>query len=455
MAARKPSVSFAGCAYTTRACERQVTMPKLPSFETVKDAQQGFSIELSVAWHAAAQAGDILLDARKPTGAGAGAGQGPGVAVVVPEDGGLALILAGPTPNTTFSHPVPLSQQTIKLDPGCAALLADEFPHHVHIIADAGPLIAMFLVDGQFCDGGGVVSAGWSWLQPFKHVNGAAHLSVAPSYGGELQHGALFTRSLRVSEAVASYRALRGRNRTLAKVVDGEEAGQERGQQALKSDDDLSARVCDIRKHGAVGDGKHLDTHAIEAALSSCSGGGTILVPALLDNPCALGNLSSCYLTTPINLTSHQTLHVEHGAGLIGSVALDKTGSCSRQDGQEHCSWPLVGYPVQPSLRSYDDDRYCAVVSSCKCSHTPCASKPQRIVCTDNQTDVHISGEGVIDGQGWALWPDHVQSNMTAQRPHLVELYACSGCSVQDVALRNSAFWTLHLIYSDQITVRG
>jgi len=44
---------------------------------------------------------------------------------------------------------------------------------------------------------------------------------------------------------------------------------------------------------------------------------------------------------------------------------------------------------------------------------------------------------------------------MTAQRPHLVELYACSGCSVQDVALRNSAFWTLHLIYSDQITVRG
>ena len=76
-------------------------------------------------------------------------------------------------------------------------------------------------------------------------------------------------------------------------------------------------------------------------------------------------------------------------------------------------------------------------------------------MCTDNQTDVHISGEGLLDGQGWALWPDHVQSNMTAQRPHLVELYACSGCSVQDVALRNSAFWTLHLIYSDQITVRG
>jgi polygalacturonase len=26
---------------------------------------------------------------------------------------------------------------------------------------------------------------------------------------------------------------------------------------------------------------------------------------------------------------------------------------------------------------------------------------------------------------------------------------------VEGVALRNSAFWTLHLVYSDQITVRG
>lgn len=77
----------------------------------------------------------------------------------------------------------------------------------------SGPLIVMFVVDGQFCDGGGIASEGWSWIHPFKDLNGAKKAQIAPSYGGELKEGRLYDRSLRVSEAVASYRAALG-NRT-------------------------------------------------------------------------------------------------------------------------------------------------------------------------------------------------------------------------------------------------
>lgn len=81
--------------------------------------------------------------------------------------------------------------------------------HHVVIIADAGPLIVMFLVDGVFCDGGGIVSAGWSWIPPFKKLGRAEHARIAPQYGGQLREGKLYDRSLRVSEGVSSYRAQR------------------------------------------------------------------------------------------------------------------------------------------------------------------------------------------------------------------------------------------------------
>ena len=75
------------------------------------------------------------------------------------------------------------------------------------IIADAGPLVIMFLVDGELCDGGGVASAGWASTKQLVDLNGAAQATLAPSYGGTLVKGAFYGRALRVSEAIASQRA--------------------------------------------------------------------------------------------------------------------------------------------------------------------------------------------------------------------------------------------------------
>ena len=71
--------------------------------------------------------------------------------------------------------------------------------------------IIMWMVDGQLCDGGGQVSAGWAFTPQFVDVNNpvSATAKVAPSYGGQLLNASIYTRALRVSEAAASQRAMR------------------------------------------------------------------------------------------------------------------------------------------------------------------------------------------------------------------------------------------------------
>lgn len=67
--------------------------------------------------------------------------------------------------------------------------------------------------------------------------------------------------------------------------------------------------TCTVADFGAAGDGKSLDTDAINRAIASCSerGGGTILFPA------------GTYLSGSINLQSNITLLFEKGATLLGA----------------------------------------------------------------------------------------------------------------------------------------
>jgi polygalacturonase len=68
----------------------------------------------------------------------------------------------------------------------------------------------------------------------------------------------------------------------------------------------------DVRDHGAVGDGKTLDSDAIQRAVRACAaaGGGTVHLPA------------GTYLCRPFELLSRVTLHLEAGASILGSPRL-------------------------------------------------------------------------------------------------------------------------------------
>ena len=75
------------------------------------------------------------------------------------------------------------------------------------------------------------------------------------------------------------------------------------------SNDDLGARVYNIRSYGAKGDKTTLDTAALQAAIDACTadGGGTVLVPA------------GTFVIGTVELKSNVTLHISAGGTLLGS----------------------------------------------------------------------------------------------------------------------------------------
>src|ERR1022692_4594127 len=73
--------------------------------------------------------------------------------------------------------------------------------------------------------------------------------------------------------------------------------------------DSPTQRVFDVKESGAKGDGKTLDTDAIQKALDDCgkAGGGIVHFPA------------GTYLSKPIVLRSSTTVQLEAGATLLAT----------------------------------------------------------------------------------------------------------------------------------------
>jgi polygalacturonase/lysophospholipase L1-like esterase len=160
------------------------------------------------------------------------------------------------------------------------------------------------------------------------------------------------------------------------------------------------SKIYDVRQYGAVGDGKTLDTAAIQKALDECgrAGGGTVLVPA--------GN----YLSKPIFLRSNLTFQLEEGAIL---KATDEPADFN------------------------DPKEEKGVIA---------------FVNGKNLTNVTIAGKGTIDGSGERWWPPVKEAKKTGQpeprrRPRMVVLSKCKGVQVQGVTLQNSP--SFHLVPTD------
>ena len=168
-----------------------------------------------------------------------------------------------------------------------------------------------------------------------------------------------------------------------------------------------TAGVFDVHAYGAKGDGKTLDTKAIQDAIDACStsGGGRVVLSG------------GAFLSGTLILKSHVILDIEAGAILLGSTK-------------------LVDYPAHvPTLRSYTDNY-----------------TDKSLIYAEKQENIGIIGQGAIDGQGGNK---AFQRKPYKQRPYLIRVIECRNVVVRGVTLRNSAMWTHHYLGCENVLIDG
>ena len=172
-----------------------------------------------------------------------------------------------------------------------------------------------------------------------------------------------------------------------------------------------------VKDFGAVGDGVTNDTAAIQGAIQCCPKNGRILVPA------------GTYYVGPLVLKSHMTLHLQQGAILLGDTC------------EEH-------YPVLPG-EIHDAHTGAEVqISSWEGNPFPCR---QSFISAHFCEDIHIVGQGVIDGNAVnAAWWVDVKKRKIG-RPKLVFLNQCENVMFHGILGRNSACWNFHPFFSKHI----
>lgn len=164
----------------------------------------------------------------------------------------------------------------------------------------------------------------------------------------------------------------------------------------------------DIRQQGAVGDGKTLDTRAIQKAIDMCItlGGGTVVLPA------------GRYLSGSFSLGSGVTLHLETDARLIGSSDL---------------------YDYLPPLPA-----------GARLPAKP--GRPRRgLINGDNIENVAITGSGTIDGN--KVFNPEGEEKMRG--PHTIVFNNCRRVTLSDITVVDSANYAVYFSTTDDVQIRN
>jgi hypothetical protein len=168
----------------------------------------------------------------------------------------------------------------------------------------------------------------------------------------------------------------------------------------------------DITSFGAVGNGKTLNTRAIQAAIDAAhqAGGGTVTLPP------------GRWLTGTIFIKSNVTFDLSAGATLLGSARWE--------------DYPAIEY------------------------HAKKPKQPRHLVAIMDAHNVELCGRGVIDGQGWNFWQPEsdaegwIRAKTERPGPMLSVSYS-RDVVVRGVRLTNPPHWHSQIYESDRVTVEG
>lgn len=183
--------------------------------------------------------------------------------------------------------------------------------------------------------------------------------------------------------------------------------------------------LCNVVTFGAIGDGIHDDTAAIQSAINTCCehGGGKVILPG--------GKIFRC---GALRLGSNMEFHLETGAVLKGADNLD--------------AYRLFGKNTSPKKRS--------TPSYVNCEY---AGAPTHffLYAKDCQ-NLSITGRGIIDGNEEIFYGEvtkwHIEGLFYPRAPMLFA-ENCDQLTIQDVTFRRSAFWTVHLVGCRDVQISG
>ena len=163
------------------------------------------------------------------------------------------------------------------------------------------------------------------------------------------------------------------------------------------------ARVFDARKFGAAGDGKSLDTAAIQGAIdaAAAAGGGQVLIPG-----------GRKYLVSTLVLKSGIDFHLADDAELLAST--DRRHYPEGADG---------------------------------------------ILTCDGARNLKITGTGNINGRSPEFMTTFDKEGEIWRfgpfRPKIFVLTACQGLEIRDISFGQAAFWGLHMLGCEHVLVDG
>jgi polygalacturonase len=180
---------------------------------------------------------------------------------------------------------------------------------------------------------------------------------------------------------------------------------------------DLGARVYNVRDHGARGDGKTLDTAAVQSAIDACNrdGGGTVLIPG------------GTFQIGTIEMKSNVTLHIAAAGTLLGSA-----------DGKQYHAVDAIPLRGDSTL---EDGNWALIFAV-------------------DAKNLAIEGPGTIDGQGLQFHspqrgvppPSGLGGN---NRPYHILLHRCEHVRIRDLRLWQSAYHSVRVIQSKYFHADG